>query len=111
GAKLPATSCLGAFWTPAARARGTLRHPASKNLHKCRQPEAKLGHVEQRMPILAQFMVGEREHVSCFAKMRCREATRSPKNGGHARFLLTDSRTARFVPQFVTGRRGIRSTL
>jgi hypothetical protein len=36
GAKLPATSCLGAFWTPAVRARRTLRHPASKNLHRTR---------------------------------------------------------------------------
>ena len=26
-AKLPATSCLGAFWTPAARVRGASRHP------------------------------------------------------------------------------------
>ncbi|MGA2996390.1 hypothetical protein, partial [Bradyrhizobium sp.] len=25
-AKLPATSCLGAFWTPAATARGTVRY-------------------------------------------------------------------------------------
>jgi hypothetical protein len=31
GAKLPATSCLGAFWTPAARARGATRH--------CRRPK------------------------------------------------------------------------
>src|SRR5262249_22000664 len=34
GAKLPATSCLGAFWTPAARARGISSLPASKNLHR-----------------------------------------------------------------------------
>src|SRR5712671_3733960 len=26
GAPLPAISCLGAFWTPAATARGTARH-------------------------------------------------------------------------------------
>jgi hypothetical protein len=33
GAKLPATSCLGAFWTPADRARAISSLPASKNLH------------------------------------------------------------------------------
>ena len=33
GAQLPATSCLGAFWTPAATARGRVVMPASKNLH------------------------------------------------------------------------------
>src|ERR1700731_4344188 len=27
GAPLPAISCFGAFWTPAARARGECRHP------------------------------------------------------------------------------------
>src|SRR5229473_7975491 len=32
-AKLPATSCLGAFWTPVAAARGRGVIPASKNLH------------------------------------------------------------------------------
>jgi hypothetical protein len=35
GAKLPATSCLGAFRTPAARERGTLRHAGvRKPAHK-----------------------------------------------------------------------------
>jgi hypothetical protein len=33
GAKFPATSCLGAFWTPAATGRGRFVMPASKNLH------------------------------------------------------------------------------
>jgi hypothetical protein len=33
GAQLPATSRLGAFWTPAATARGRVVMPASKNLH------------------------------------------------------------------------------
>ena len=35
-AKLPATSCLGAFWTPVATVRGSRVIPASKNLHNRR---------------------------------------------------------------------------
>src|SRR5258707_3935569 len=34
GAQLSATSCLGAFWTPASCARGSFVLPASKNQHK-----------------------------------------------------------------------------
>jgi hypothetical protein len=49
GAKLPATSCLGAFWTPDARARGISSLPASKNLHRtCTEPAQNLhrsGHI------------------------------------------------------------------
>jgi integrase len=33
GAQTPATSCLGAFWTPAATARGKVRHAGVQNLH------------------------------------------------------------------------------
>ena len=33
GAQLPATSCLGAFWTPASSAAESLVMPASKNQH------------------------------------------------------------------------------
>jgi hypothetical protein len=29
-AQLPATSCLGAFWSPAASARGQSRHPGDQ---------------------------------------------------------------------------------
>jgi hypothetical protein len=32
-AQLPATSCLGAFWSSAASARGQSVIPATKNLH------------------------------------------------------------------------------
>jgi integrase len=34
GAQLPATSCLGAFWTPSATALARVVMPASKNLHR-----------------------------------------------------------------------------
>ena len=34
GAKLPATSCLGASWTPAPECEAPLVIPASKNLHR-----------------------------------------------------------------------------
>src|SRR4029077_4917945 len=39
GAKLPATSCLGAFWTPVSSARGAFMLPASKNLHMSGSPK------------------------------------------------------------------------
>src|SRR5258705_9560313 len=56
GAPLPAISCLGAFWTPAATARGRARHAGVQ------KPAHEETHAPQQTITLFYHLVGAGEH-------------------------------------------------
>ena len=77
GAKLPATSCLGAFWTPAARARGISSLSASKNLYKTGCALRRLFRLQGRRAV----------HSDNPSKPSCWCARQQERMGGHHRRL------------------------